>query len=332
MYAMLLTGETVVCKTPAACWSLTLLLNCMIARRALTNERRQRAAIEEAAVRLPARARHRAELGQSQTVAEDHLIRLEKIVVRQHGFVSDVAHELRSPLTAQSLVGENVLAKEMVSDAQLRAAIASMLEESRYMKRLIEGLLDLTRASLTSAADQSASGQRTMLDLSAVARDCVESLRILAEEKQQSIEVSALTPLWAAANLTMVRQALLNVIDNAIEHCPEGTHIRVETVRSSPEEGLILVQDDGPGLPAGEQHHLFERFYRGSRTSRSRSLGLGLSIAKAALCSQGGGIALKHRPGAGCCFILTLPLAPRKCVNTTVTAFHDRPLMTHEAA
>ena len=127
----------------------------------------------------------------------------------------------------------------------------------------------------------------------------MESLRILAEEKRQRIEVSAATPLWAAANLTMVRQALLNVIDNAIEHCPPGTHIRVETVRGSPEEGLILVQDDGPGFPVREQPRLFERFYRGSGTSRSRSLGLGLSIAKAALCSQGGGIALKSRPGAG---------------------------------
>jgi signal transduction histidine kinase len=270
---------------------------------------------------------HSDEPGGSGIDAKDRLMRLEKVVQRQHRFVADVAHELRTPLTAQSLVGENVLGREAAEVADLRESIASMLEESRYIKRLIDGLLDLTRASLTSAADQGASGQRTVLNLSALAWDCVESLRILAEEKQQTIEVRAATPLWAAANLTMVRQALLNVIGNAIEHCPERTHIRVETLCGSHEDGLILVQDDGPGFSVRAQPHLFERFYRGSRTSRSRSLGLGLSIAKAALCSQGGGIALKNRPGAGCCFILTLPLAPKECARHAVPASHDRPPM-----
>jgi signal transduction histidine kinase len=145
-----------------------------------------------------------------------------------------------------------------------------------------------------------------------LARDCVESLRVLAEEKQQSIAVNATPGVLADVDLTMVRQALLNVIHNSIEHCPEGTHIEVHTARYSPNEAQIRVHDNGPGIPLEEQPRVFERFYRGAGTSRQRSLGLGLSIAKAVLCSQGGGIELRSAPGEGCCFLLTLPLAARR--------------------
>jgi len=101
------------------------------------------------------------------------------------------------------------------------------------------------------------------------------------------------------------------VIHNAIEHCPEGTHIQVDTARSS-NEALIRVQDNGPGIALEDQRYVFERFYRGAGASRQRSLGLGLSIAKAVLCSQGGGIELRSTPGKGCCFLLSVPLAARQ--------------------
>lgn len=240
------------------------------------------------------------------------LAHLEQVIVRQQRFVSDAAHELRTPLTAQSVVGESVLARQAATAAQLREAIGSMLEESKHMKRLIEGLLDLTRASLTHAAEQGVPRQPVALDLGVLARDCVESLRALAEEKQQSIAVSATPGVLADVDLTMVRQALLNVIHNSIEHCPAGTHIHVATERRSPSEALIRVLDDGPGIPLQEQPYVFERFYRGAGVLRQRSLGLGLSIAKAVLCSQGGGIELRSTPGEGCCFLLVLPLASQR--------------------
>jgi signal transduction histidine kinase len=236
----------------------------------------------------------------------------EQVIVRQHRYVSDVAHELRTPLTAQCVVGESLLARQDVTGAELRDGIASILEESKHMKRLIEGLLDLTRAALTNAAEQEVSRETVALDLGGLARDCVESLRVLAEEKQQRIEVCTAAEVFADVDLTIVRQALLNVIHNSIEHCPEGTRIHVETKRCSPKEALIRVQDNGPGIPLDEQRFVFERFYRGAGTSRRRSLGLGLSIAKAILATQRGGIELESTPGEGCCFQLTLPLAAQR--------------------
>ncbi len=308
-YATALSEATHLWQTATICWALTLLVMGLTARIASMVERCEREANQNGGdpVSQPVTQPRAALLRAARGV--ERLAHLEQVIVRQHRFVSDAAHELRTPLTAQCVVGESVLARQAVTSSELRDAIVSVLEESKHMKRLIEGLLDLTRASLTNTAERGVSRQPVALDLSLLTYDCVESLRALAEEKRQSIEVSATAGVLADVDLTMVRQALLNVIHNSIEHCPEGTHIRVATTRCSPKEALIRVQDDGPGIALQEQRYVFERFYRGARASRQRSLGLGLSIAKAVLCSQGGSIELRSTPGEGCCFLLTLPLA-----------------------
>lgn len=247
------------------------------------------------------------ELGSVATAINSMLSHLDEIIVRQHRCFADAAHELRTPLTAQAVVGENVLAKRP-SSSDLREAVGSMLEEAKHMKRLIESLLSLSRASLTRSRGFDTPRKKQPLDLSDLARSCTHSLQILAEEKQQSIEMKLGGPLWVAADLTLLRQALLNVIHNSIEHCPEGVHIDIETVACAKGDGVIRVRDDGPGIPLDEQPRVFERFYRGTQTSRRRGLGLGLAIARAVLEAQGGRLLLSSVYGAGCCFTLMLPL------------------------
>ena len=310
VYATVLSDETHAWQTVTICWLLTLLVMGLIARIAAMIERCEREANQNGgAVAAPPVERPRVSQSRAAMGAPERLAHLEQVIVRQHRFVSDAAHELRTPLTAQSVVGESVLAKQAATGVELRDAIVSMLEESKHMKRLIEGLLDLTRASLANTAQPGVSRQPVALDLGVLVCDCVESLRVLAEEKQQSIEVSATSGVLADVDLTMIRQAVFNVLHNAIEHCPRGTRIQVDTARCSTSEALIRVRDNGPGIALEDQRHVFERLYRGAGTSRRRSLGLGLSIAKAILCSQGGGIELQSTPGAGCCFLLSLPLA-----------------------
>jgi signal transduction histidine kinase len=307
------------CQVAIACWVLALPAIWLIARiesRWIARHVQQPIAwmIEQCRdIRQGRAAAHLTHGGRTDEIASlalainELLAHFNQNVVRQHRFVADAAHELRTPLTAQSLVGENVLARKATS-AELREAVGSMLEESKHMKRLIESLLDLTRASVTKATDPDPCRKTTPLDLSELARGCVESLQILAEEKRQRIRLSVAEPVWVDVDSTVVRQALLNVIHNAIEHCHVGACIDVETSRSSHEEGAIRVQDDGPGIPLEQQPRVFERFYRGS--GGRRGLGLGLSIARALLKSQRGNIQLHSHPGAGCCFTLTLPLIP----------------------
>lgn len=310
VYATVLAGENHAWRTATLCWALAMVVLGLIAGIRWMVERCEHEASQNGGLPTLAPAQQSTVLPvRTVNGAQKRVVHLEQVIVRQHRFVSDVAHELRTPLTAQCVVGENLLAKQGVTSAELRDGIASILEESKHMKRLIEGLLDLTRAALTNAAEHEVSRQPVALDLGVLAHDCVESLRVLAEEKQQRIEVSTAAEVFADVDLTIVRQALLNVIHNSIEHCPEGTHIHVETKRRSPKEALLLVEDNGPGIPLLEQRYVFERFYRGAGTSRRRSLGLGLSIARAILATQGGGIELESTPGGGCCFLLTLPLA-----------------------
>lgn len=226
------------------------------------------------------------------------------------------------------MVGQNVLGRRP-TNVEACEAVGSMLEEANHMKRLIDGLLALTRDSLPPVAPRESLSQRTALDVSQLARRCVQSLHILAEEKQQSICVERCSALWAPVDLTMVRQALLNVIHNAIEHCPEGSEIRIET---SAREGaaLIVVSDNGPGIALEDQPRVFERFYRGSGASRRRGLGLGLAIARALLISQGGSIQLQSAPGAGCRFQLSVPMIAPSVV-TSRSSFDESHTGIHEA-
>lgn len=314
VYATVLSDQTHAWRTATICWVLTVLVIGLVVGVASMIERCEREANQNggSSTSPPVRRRGTAQM-QVTKGAQERIAHLEQVIVRQHRFVDDAAHELRTPLTAQSLVGASALAREAATSAELREAIVSMLEESKHMRRLIDGLLDLTRAALTNTSGQGVCRQPVALDLSALARGCVESLQVLAEEKRQSIELNVAPEVLADADLTMIRQALLNVIHNSVEHCPEGTHIQVDTFHCSLTEVQIRVQDDGPGIPLEEQGCVFERFYRGAGSSRQRGLGLGLSIAKAILCSQGGRIELRSTPGAGCSFLMTLPRATRNC-------------------
>ena len=258
--------------------------------------------------RAAARLKHTggdAELAELTCSINELLTHFNRIVLCQHQFAADAAHELRTPLTALSVVGENALASRCTG-VELRETVGSMLEESKHMKRLIENLLELSRASAVGATDRDPARECQPLELAKLSQSCVESLQILAEEKHQRIELTS-SPVWTDADATLVRQALLNVIHNAIEHCPEGAHIKVVTGRFARDCAMIRVVDDGPGIALEQQAYVFKRFFRAAGTTRRRSLGLGLSIAKAVLKSQRGDIYLRSEAGAGCCFTLTLP-------------------------
>jgi signal transduction histidine kinase len=300
-----------------ACWVIALPAIWLIA--SLENRRVARHAQESIAQmiaqcheirhgRAPARLNHTGasnELRDLAVAVNDVFAHFSERVAAQHQFAADAAHELQTPLTAQSLLAQNALARR-TSTAELCDTVHSMLEESKHMKRLIGSLLDLTRASVADVIAQDGCREPMPVALHDLAQSCVECLRVLAEEKHQRIEVTA-RPATADADTTMIRQAVLNIIHNAIEHCPAGAGIHVETARFSPRQAMIRVTDDGPGIPVDQQQRVFERFYRGPG-SRRRSLGLGLAIARALVNSQKGHIHLRSEPGAGCCFTLILPM------------------------
>jgi signal transduction histidine kinase len=230
---------------------------------------------------------------------------------RERSFADDVAHELRTPLTAQITRAETTMSLlHRHGPADPHEAVHSMLDEARHMQRLVTGLLTLTRVSTQSEAVA-----LQAVDVVAVAEDCVDLLRVLAEEKQQNLQILCHDRPLAQAEPTMLRQALMNIVHNAIDHCGAGAQIGVRITaakasphgESAPTPVVISVEDNGPGIPPDQLKHVFQRFFRaqGSRRQRSeRGLGLGLAIAKALTEAQGGRISVESAAPKGTRFVL----------------------------
>jgi signal transduction histidine kinase len=231
---------------------------------------------------------------------------------RERRFADDVAHELRTPLTAQITRAETTMSLlHRHGPADPHEAVHSMLDEARHMQRLVTGLLTLTRVSTQSEA-----AALQAVDVVGVAEDCVDLLRVLAEEKQQNLQIICHDRPLAQAEPTMLRQALMNIVHNAIDHCGSGAQIgvRIRAAKASPHGGesvpkpvVILVEDNGPGIPPDQLKHVFQRFFRaqGSRRQRGeRGLGLGLAIAKALTEAQGGTISVESVAQQGTRFML----------------------------
>ncbi len=251
------------------------------------------------------------------------VVHVDGVLRQQYECLTDAAHELRTPLTAQTVVAENALSRA-ASEHDLRDTVVSILEEAKYMQRLIENVLMLKRAS----AMHDAPGERrqaSLHDLSAIAQGCVSTLMVLAEDKGQTLVLDLRGALWSRVDPTMVRQAVLNVVHNAIEHCPRGTRIDVFTEQVGSGRGVVVVADDGQGIALEDRPRVFSTFFRGSRTTRQRGLGLGLAIAKAALNSQGGNIRLCDTGGRGCRFDLEFPLTARAEDHVRSTRSMARP-------
>ena len=178
-----------------------------------------------------------------------------------------------------------------------------MLEEVDRLARLADELLTLARAEAGEAKLQ-----KEPVDLSQLARDVVGHLCVLAEERQQSLEAEAPVPVVTRADRSALRQAVVNLVDNAIKYSPEKTCITVSTGRRDG-GAFIEVKDEGPGLREDDRRRVFERFYRVDR-SRSREMGgtgLGLSLVKWTAEAHEGGVELDTEVGRGSTFRLVLP-------------------------
>src|SRR4030095_13895933 len=159
------------------------------------------------------------ELGRLATVFNETLSRLESSFEQMRRFTSDASHELRTPLTAIRSVGEVGL-RGRRDEGAYREIIGSMLEEADRLALLVDRLLTLSRAD---------AGRRKLstdvVDLSTLASEVVEQLDVLAEEKHQSLSVDLKAhPIWMGDRMVL-RQALLNLVDNAIKYSPESAQI-----------------------------------------------------------------------------------------------------------
>jgi signal transduction histidine kinase len=147
----------------------------------------------------------------------------------------------------------------------------------------------------------------------ALAREAAGLLEILLEEKSQRIELEGDEDAQIEGDRIFLRQALVNIVHNAVKYSPVGETIRVRVRRGEGNRVVVEVHDNGPGIPAEDRSKVFDRFYRVDRARwrESGGAGLGLSIAKWAVEAHGGSIALDSEPGQGCTFRIALPAVGR---------------------
>ena len=238
------------------------------------------------------------ELGRLATVFNDTLEQLELAFGQLRRFTGDVSHELRTPLAAIRTVGEVGL-RQPRDAAAYRTVIESMLEEADRLTSLIDRLLLLSRAE---------SGQmpiaRHVIDLRALADEVVSQLSVLAEEKGQRLRVHHDGAVMVNADRLTLRQAVTNLVDNAVKFSPERADIDVR-VSQAADRAVLEVHDAGVGIDAGRRAMIFDRFYRAAGDSVAGT-GLGLSIARWAVEANGGHIAYEPRAGGGSTFRITL--------------------------
>ena len=247
------------------------------------------------------------DLGHAARVFNELLQRLEDSFSQLKRFTSDASHELRTPLASMRSIGEVSLQKNHSSE-EYREVIASMLEEVRRLTQLIDSLLAISRADSGQIALRLSSF--SCLDL---IQEVVGVVGILAEDKHQAIRITGSTEIAVRADRGILRQAILNLVDNAIKYSPSESEIRIE-VEQMMDEGqeiaMVSITDQGPGIPVEERARIFDRFYRtdDGRSRERGGTGLGLSIAKWAVEVHFGTIGVQPGDSSGSCFFVRLPL------------------------
>jgi heavy metal sensor kinase len=253
--------------------------------------------------RLPIKNPH-DEIGHLAAVFNDTLGRLENSFEQLRRFTADASHELRTPLTSIRSVGEVAVKDEMGAESY-KEAIGSMLEETERLTHLVDNLLILARGDSGKAELMP-----TSVDLSPLIHEIVEELRILAEDKDQTLSTSIQKDIAVKVDKETIRLAVSNILHNAIIYTQDAGKVGIHAEKNKKGEAIIDILDNGPGIPDVERAKVFERFYRIDK-ARSRTkggAGLGLAIARWAVEVNGGSIAFldNDTPGTLCRIILPL--------------------------
>ena len=227
-------------------------------------------------------------------------LRLAQLDRARREFIANASHELRTPLFSLGGFLE-LMADEDVDPTVRRDFVEEMSSQVQRLTRLATDLLDLTKLDAGQLAVE-----HIEVDVSESARVVCEEFRALAEAGEHALSTDVDGPALALADEQRVLQVARILVENATRHTPPGTSI---VVSAGDRNGTVAlsVADDGPGVPEGDEAHLFERFYRAGGGQASGS-GLGLAIASELAERMGGSIELSSKPGETV-FTLLLPRA-----------------------
>lgn len=270
------------------------------------SESARRIGAENLAQRLPV-ANLRDELGQLASTFNELLERLQTSFAQQRQFMADASHELRTPLSVIRTAAAVTLEQPTRGESEYREVLTMVDRQTARLTRIVDEMFTLARAD---------AGKRELrlsnFYLDELVAETSSAAAMLAKRNDVTVEFAANKETLYCGDEELLRQMILNLLDNAIKFTPPGGNISVEMSQNDSRH-FITVKDTGIGIPAETQAHIFERFYRADQArSRSQQIngggaGLGLSIARWIAETHGGSLELLHSDHTGSTFVVSLP-------------------------
>lgn len=260
---------------------------------------------ENLSQRIPA-VRSHDEIGELAETFNDMIARLDASFQQIQQFSSDVAHELKTPLTVLKGEIEVALRKER-SPEEYRETLADLFEAADELGKMVEDLLLLARID---ARRVPVASEEVALD--ELALETYESLLVLAEQKQIAINLREIEPVTISGDTGLLKRVLSNLIVNAMTYTPAGGRIEL-AVEKTAQRAIFTISDTGIGIPADALPHIFDRFYRvdQSRSHDTGGAGLGLAIVEQIVAAHHGTIDAQSIVGKGATFRMELPRLQR---------------------
>lgn len=274
--------------------------------------------------------RTESELEQVASTLNDAFDRLHLAVEQERRFTADASHELRTPISVLRAEAEWALDRERTPQ-QYKDALAVCRRAALRMQDAVERMLAIVRAESSADVREAAP-----VDVNAIIAGVIEWLAPVAQERDVRLAADG-EPLTVLGDAEQLREALNNVIANAILYNKPGGSVTIST-RQTDAAGRIEIVDTGIGIPSEAVPYVFDRFFRvdkarsregipnsaaGSGAPPAGGSGLGLSIARAIFEAHGGGITCTSEPGMGSVFLISLPVAGPQ---TTMSARSSAPL------
>lgn len=230
--------------------------------------------------------------------------RLQQTEESRRQFVSDASHELRTPLAAIRLLSDSILQNDLDQET-IREFVRDISSESERLTRMTTKLLNLTALDSKQFTQQ----EPEVVDLGECCKKAVRMLTPFAKEIGAAIEQSSEENCCVLAREDDVFQVVLNLAENGVKYSQSGGEVRLIAYAQG-DTAVLIVEDNGIGIPEEELEHIFERFYRvdKARSREAGGTGLGLAIVRETVEKFGGSVSASNRPQGGARFTVHFPL------------------------